>query len=75
MRKLLIPVILLLLSLPSFAQTIIQKDPMIEKMVAEVSVDTLKSYINKLVSFGTRSTLSTTTTGSGPTKDLAMWFR
>lgn len=34
---------------------------MIEKMVAEVNADSLKSYINKLVSFGTRSTLSTTT--------------
>ena len=61
MRKVLIPLLLLLLSNTVFTQTIIQKDPLIEKMVAEVSVDTLKSYINKLVSFGTRNTLSTTT--------------
>lgn len=43
------------------AQTIIQKDPLIEKMVSEVSKDSLQSYILKLVSFGTRNTLSTQT--------------
>ena len=42
------------------AQVIIQKDPAIESMVNEVSADTLKSYIEKLVSFGTRHTLSST---------------
>jgi|SRR5579871_162948 len=42
------------------AQVIIQKDPAIEKMVSEVNGDSLKSYINKLVGFGTRQTLSTT---------------
>jgi len=39
---------------------IIQKDPLIEKMVNEISTDSLKSYINSLVSFGTRHTLSAT---------------
>lgn len=43
------------------AQTIIQRDPLIESMVREVSADSLKSYINKLVSFGTRSTISSVT--------------
>ncbi|HSZ87264.1 MAG TPA: M28 family metallopeptidase [Puia sp.] len=43
------------------AQVIIQRDPAIEKMVSEINADSLKSYINKLVSFGTRHTLSTTT--------------
>ena len=43
------------------AQTIIQKDPLIEKMVSEVNADSLKSYISSLVSFGTRHTLSNTT--------------
>src|SRR5579862_1664043 len=42
------------------AQIIIQKDPMIERMVNEVNADSLKSYIDKLVSFETRHTLSTT---------------
>jgi len=44
-----------------FSQTIVVKDPQIEKMVKEVSADSLKSYITKLVSFGTRNTLSTQT--------------
>src|SRR6266404_5039517 len=42
-----------------FSQTIVRKDPQIEKMVKEVSADSLRSYITKLVSFGTRNTLST----------------
>jgi hypothetical protein len=45
----------------SFAQTIIQRDPSIERMVKEVSADSLKSYITQMVSFGTRNTLSSTT--------------
>jgi len=43
----------------SIGQTIITKDPEIEKMVSEVNADSLKSYITKMVSFGTRNTLST----------------
>lgn len=43
------------------SQTIIQRDPEIEKMVREVSADSLKSYIKTLVAFGTRNTLSTQT--------------
>src|SRR4029078_10874153 len=48
-------------SLAIFSQTeaVIKKDPQIEKMVKEVSADSLKSYINVLVNFGTRNTLST----------------
>ncbi|MDP4262611.1 MAG: M28 family metallopeptidase [Bacteroidota bacterium] len=42
-------------------QTIIQRDPQVEKMVKEVSKDSLQSYIKKLVSLGTRNTLSTQT--------------
>lgn len=42
-----------------FAQTTINRDPQIEKMVTEVSKDSLESYIKKMVSFGTRNTLST----------------
>ncbi len=45
----------------SFAnsQSIITKDPEIEKMVNEVNPDSLRSYITRMVSFGTRNTLST----------------
>ncbi len=46
---------------PVFSQAIIQRDPEIEKMVKEVSPDSLRSYIKTLVSFGTRNTLSTQT--------------
>ncbi|MGN6399241.1 MAG: M28 family metallopeptidase [Flavisolibacter sp.] len=45
----------------SFAQTIIHRDAEIEQMVKEISSDSLQSYILKMVSFGTRSTLSTVT--------------
>jgi hypothetical protein len=41
-----------------FAQIIINRDPEISKMVNEVSKDSLQSYINTLVAFGTRNTLS-----------------
>lgn len=43
------------------AQSIVNRDPEIGQMVKEVSADSLKSYITTLVSFGTRSTLSTNT--------------
>ncbi len=43
------------------AQTIINRDTAIEQMVKEVSPDSLRSYINTLVAFGTRNTLSTQT--------------
>jgi hypothetical protein len=61
MRKLISILVAQFISCAVFSQTIIQKDPQIEKMVKEVSVDSLKSYITKLVSFGTRNTLSTQT--------------
>ena len=46
---------------PAFAQTIIQRDAEIEKMLTEVSPDSLKAYIKAMVSYGTRNTLSTQT--------------
>lgn len=45
----------------SQAQTIASRDPQIETMVREVSADSLRSYVAKMVSFGTRHTLSSTT--------------
>jgi hypothetical protein len=41
------------------AQEIVNRDVKIEQLVNEVSSDSLKAYVEKLVSFGTRSTLST----------------
>jgi hypothetical protein len=43
------------------AQTIINRDVEIDKMVKEVSADSLQSYIKQMVAFGTRNTLSTQT--------------
>jgi len=47
------------LSGSSMSQTIIHRDKEIDQMVKEVNKDTLTKYIDKLVSFGTRNTLST----------------
>lgn len=52
---------LALLSQAAFSQTIINRDPEIDKMVKEISSDSLKSYITHLVAIGTRNTLSTQT--------------
>jgi hypothetical protein len=49
------------LSIPAISQTIITRDPSIDKMVKQVNADSLKSYVTKMVSFGTRNTLSTQT--------------
>jgi hypothetical protein len=43
------------------AQTTIDRDPEIAGMVREVNADSLQSYIKAMVSFGTRSTVSSTT--------------
>ncbi|MGV3594158.1 MAG: M20/M25/M40 family metallo-hydrolase, partial [Sediminibacterium sp.] len=58
-KQLLIVLALTSFGLYSSAQTLIQRDPEIEKMVKEVNADSLKSYILKMVSYGTRNTLST----------------
>jgi len=49
------------ISFHSFSQKIINRDPQIEALVSQISSDSLKKFDEKLVSFGTRSTLSTTT--------------
>ena len=59
MRKTISLLLLSFITTISFTQTIINRDPEIDKMVKEVSSDSLKSYINSMVSFGNRSTLST----------------
>ncbi len=59
MRKLLCCLLCILVCGFAFSQIIIDKDPVIDKMVHDVSTDSLQSYINTLVAFGTRNTLST----------------
>ncbi len=52
---------LLSLSFIATSQTIVSRDPEIEKMVKEVSADSLQQYIRTMVSFGTRNTMSAQT--------------
>jgi hypothetical protein len=61
MKKNLLFIVFSLLYTSLFSQTTIVRDKEIEQMVKEVSADSLQSYIKTLVSFGTRSTLSTQT--------------
>jgi hypothetical protein len=61
MKKIFVLIPLLIIHVTIKAQTTITRDPQIEKMVSEVSKDSLESYIRKMVSFGTRNTLSTQT--------------
>jgi len=59
MRKIIIAFVATVFSFTGYTQVIVQKDPLIEKMLKEVSADSLQSYIKTMVSFGTRNTLST----------------
>jgi len=54
-------ILFLFFSMNMKAQTIIDRDPEIAEMVSNVSPDSLQFYINMLVAFGTRNTLSTQT--------------
>ncbi len=67
MRKIFSIFILVFLFQVSFAQITINRDPEIDKMVKEVSADSLQSYILQMVSLGTRNTLSTQ---SNPTRGI-----
>ncbi|WP_443939747.1 M20/M25/M40 family metallo-hydrolase [Pedobacter sp. MW01-1-1] len=58
MKKIYISALLALSLFTARAQTTINRNESIEKMVKSVNQDSLKSYISKLVSFGTRNTLS-----------------
>jgi hypothetical protein len=50
--------LVLFISATAAAQTTSKPNPAIEKMINEVSADRIEAYIRKLVSFGTRNTLS-----------------
>ena len=64
MKKLITFLVAILCAQMSFAQTIVKRDPEIDAMVKEMSADTLKANMYKLVSFGTRSTLSNQTSAT-----------
>lgn len=59
MRKQFLLAVTIFLAANISAQTIINRDVEIDKMVKEVSADSLQSYIKQMVAFGTRNTLST----------------
>ncbi|MES1160881.1 MAG: M20/M25/M40 family metallo-hydrolase, partial [Bacteroidota bacterium] len=63
MRNFLLILTLLASATLLHAQTTIDRDPEIGDMVKEVNADSLQSYIKAMVSFGTRSTVSSTTDG------------
>ncbi|WP_131538152.1 M20/M25/M40 family metallo-hydrolase [Pedobacter nototheniae] len=58
MKKQYILLFFICLGFSANAQTIVKRDVDIEMMVKNVNADSLKSYIAKMVSFGTRNTLS-----------------
>lgn len=58
MKKQCILLFFIFLGYSASAQTIVKRDTDIEAMVKSVNADSLKSYITKMVSFGTRNTLS-----------------
>ena len=63
MKKILYPILpffLITAFYPTLGQTIVQRDPAIMQLVEQVSADSLKAHVEKLVSFGTRQTLSGT---------------
>ncbi len=61
MKKIILACFVLVCSKTVVAQTTIARDPAIEQMVKEISPDSLRSYIQTMVNFGTRNTLSTQT--------------
>ncbi len=67
MRKQFVVAIAILLVGNLSAQTIINRDTEIDKMVKEISRDSLESYIKQMVSYGTRNTLSSQT---NPTRGI-----
>lgn len=58
MKKIYTLLLLVTISLSLQAQVVVNRNQDIDKMVKAVNQDSLKSYISKMVSFGTRNTLS-----------------
>ncbi|WP_244214265.1 M20/M25/M40 family metallo-hydrolase [Pedobacter jejuensis] len=60
MKKIFTFLVLSYLAFSLSAQTIVNRNADIDKMVKSVNPDSLKAYITKMVAFGTRSTISDT---------------
>lgn len=72
MKYLKLFILLFVFSEVSAQTTIVKQDPQIEKMVKEVSSANIEANVRKLVSFGTRHTMSdttSTTTGIGAARN------
>ncbi|WP_431214241.1 M20/M25/M40 family metallo-hydrolase [Puia sp. P3] len=61
MRKYILTVLVFAGFFTGHAQVIVDRDPEIANMIKEVNADSLQSYIKTMVSFGTRSTVSSVT--------------
>ena len=61
MRKYILTVFVFAGFFTGHAQVIVDRDPEISNMIKEVNADSLQSYIKTMVSFGTRSTVSSVT--------------
>jgi len=59
MYKKLLTLLLSIASLPLFSQTITHRNPELEKLVLEVSSDSLENYVRTLAAFTSRHTLNT----------------
>ncbi|GAB3319571.1 M20/M25/M40 family metallo-hydrolase [Larkinella ripae] len=61
MKTVLVSLAFLLISGAVRSQTTVVRDPVIARLVGEISADSLRSHVTSLVSFGTRHTLSSPT--------------
>lgn len=74
-RLLLILPLCLLLALPASGQVIIRTDPHIESLVAAVSADSIEATVRQLAGFGTRHTLSNTTSETQGIGAARRWIK
>ena len=58
MKKITTLLLILSVTISAFSQTTVKRDPVIKKMVDEISSTNIEMYIRKLVSFNTRNNLS-----------------
>lgn len=75
MKYLKLIILLFIFSEVSAQTTIVKQDPQIEKMVNEVSSANIEANVRKLVSFGTRHTMSDTTSASTGIGAARNWIK
>lgn len=75
MKYLKLIILLFVFSEVSAQTTIVKQDPQIEKMVQEVSSKNIEANVRKLVSFGTRHTMSDTTSATTGIGAARNWIK